>query len=793
MEIVARQKKLRPSQAGFFFQLTSKFESGSNRVTYMIPHGYVGDSTRNGGTISLVDLGFCTKNDCTHFDAWRRQTENFPQAPPDRPNKIRTIAPLLLPKTKAFREKEVLRTSIDRPKRALEEEEEQHPIFYTVGYRRSSARTSVTFGESDSMEKVAKKIADYHIVKMNHSYNDMLGTPVKLEFEVITKDLKIQGGATKKITRWKTKFHIPANFSLGLTQAFLLEGLGFDAEQFQTFKLTGDPATQYFGFVNQTNLEAVITSRLDFDPAVAGRYFMHKKKAIADLFKVKGSDHTRVCLIGIASEFLESPYQKKILLPQTFFSSNPDASAKARYANSVFSGILDDLEVGLNLRRKTLTSVVQDKSLYLRSRQRDTEDLYNNLTVHFQMKPSTSVALGLDDFDIRWDCLQPLKLAQYNMDSLGAVVEGDLASPEGKKILGSIRSSPKKKIRQLASQDLLEGITEEEKTFVTNLLANPAPVNADKLDEERVSATELGEKESALRLEKIRKRQELTQSAKKRKLEQQEAEAAEAEKQRKLQEANRMRQLLETRAAEEEAKKQKQIKEAAAVEAEKQRKLQEAERQRLEEEKNRQAKIKEAQAAAAAQQEAEEAERQRAAEEAERRRIEEEEEAERRRIEEEEEEVDIPVGPFDEVILEETNPLGPYLEDPDLDLDLAGTDPSFREIDNPEPILSTNFVAFTDDPFVGHGTFVAEDEVLVSNNYTVVFEGGVKSDYIEGIGPCCVLAYLRKDRSLDKKFICEYPKNWDGNISLSLYNHHQVPIVPTNDCLSVINVIVNHF
>ena len=786
MEIVERKKKLKPSQAGFFFQLTSKFERGSNRVTYRIPHGYVGDSTKNGGTISLVDLSFCTKDDCTHFDARRQETENFPQAPPYRPNRIRTIAPLLLPKTKVVHEREVLRTSIPRPRRALEDEEEEHSVFYTVGYRRSSARTNFAFGESDSMEKVVKKISEYHISKMNQSYNDMLGTPVKLEYEASTREIKIQGGASKRIVRWKTRFHIPANFSLGLTQMFLLEGLGFDQQQFQSFKLTGDPVTQYYGFVNQTGLEAVITSKSDFDPAVAGRYFMQKKKAISDLFKIKGTDHTRVCTIGIASEFLESPYQKKILLAQAFFSSNPDAKQKAMYANSIFSGILDDLEVGLNLRRKTLTSVVQERSLYLRSRQRETEDLYNNLTVHFQMKPSTSAALGLDDFDIRWDCIQPLKLAQYQMESLGSVVEGDIISPEGRKILGSIRSSPKKKIRQMASQDLLEDITEEEKKVVNNLLGNPAPVDADKLDEERASAQELEAKENQIRLEKTRKRQELTQSAKKRKLEEQEAEAeaAEAERQRRVQES--MRKMQEAKAAEEEAKRLQAAAAAAAAaaaERERQKKIKEAT------ERERQKKIKEAQAAAEAEAEAE-TERQRV--EAERQRLEEEEaEAERRRQEEEEE--DIPVGPFDDVVLEETNPVAPYLEDPDLDLGLGGPDPSFREIENPAPILPTNFVALIDEPFVGHGTFEAEDEVLVSSNYTVVFEGGVRSDYIEGIGPCCVLAYLRGDRSLDKKFICEYPKNWDGNISLSLYNHHQVPIVPTNDCLSVINVIVSHF
>lgn len=117
---------------------------------------------------------------------------------------------------------------------------------------------------------------------------------------------------------------------------FLLEGLGFDQQQIQSFKLTGDLVTQYYGFVNQTPLEAVITSKSDFDPAAAGRYFMQKKKAISDLFKLKGSDHTRVCTIGIASEFLESPYQKKIVLPQAFFSSSPDAKQKAMYANSLF-------------------------------------------------------------------------------------------------------------------------------------------------------------------------------------------------------------------------------------------------------------------------------------------------------------------------------------------------------------------------------------------------------------------------------------------------------------------------
>ena len=125
----------------------------------------------------------------------------------------------------------------------------------------------------------------------------------------------------------------------------------------------------------------------------------------------------------------------------------------------------------------------------------------------------------------------------------------------------------------------------------------------------------------------------------------------------------------------------------------------------------------------------------------------------------------------------------------------AGRPPVLTEIENPAPVIDREYICAVDDNYMGHGDYLPglEDPVL-PKDYFVIFEEGIKSDYVEGIGNCCVLACVQDGAVLESKSSCEYPNNWDGFMTLTFYTDHQAVIYPrADDSLAIINLLVNHY
>ena len=797
MERVTRKRKIKPSQSGHFYQLTSKFLRGERKVCFRLPPGMVGTLTQHGGTISLVNLSFCQR-ECRHFQTRRSLEANFPVPPPPREP---TVARRLLADggPRDFHEREVMtRERIEppptsRPRRGLDDDEDPEQdleIFYTTGYRRPATKTKTTFGEDDSVEMFVNRLASYHLGNINKSYSNLLETPLTIEMAIERVAVKSPSKAVVNVPRGRVSVTLPANFSFGMSERFMLDQLGFSAHQISTFKPAGQSQPVY-GFVNNLGKEATFVAERLTDPAVKGKYVSSRTAEIGSKFRLGTTTQRKVCHITVHSESFVPSYSKKVIVPRSDLaatSGNP--KELALLVVSIFAGILDDVTSELKLDKTSLVCTLQERSVYLRSRLAGDQQVYPNLTLRFQMKTGTAAAFGVTDPDIRWDCVSNLGLAVYNIEPVESVVTGDLSSPVAKRMSKRIRASPKKASKLFYDEEMENKVDADSMTVMKQFLADDSPIDADRLEDEKLSVTQLQELETAIR-HTVRGKEE--------------EEAAKA-KQKKAEEAEKKRLKLEQDRLAKQAERQR------AAEAERQRvaeanRVAEVERQRLAEEERQRVAETERVAEAERQRVAEE-ERQRVEELARQARI-----NETRRAEEafrnlnqggraQPEEVQQPEVQQPEVQREPEVQLHPnaldVLADPNFGpLDPAGLLEPPRDVTiqvpNPAPILPPNFECLVDNPFVGHADFDNDDEYLVASDYAVVFEEGVRADYIEGIGSCCVLAYARSNVGLDKKFLCEYPEYWDGSLTLSLYDNHQSPVSPANDCLSVLSIIVNHF
>ena len=879
MEHVSRKKKLKPSQSGIFMQLCSRFTAGESKLGFSIPHGQIGTLTQRGGTVSLVDLTFCQRDDCRHFETRLLENADYPAPPPPRPATIRMRIPPDIPGERIVEERRILAERLPLPqdpnrfstvnpapsfirqKRALDdddeytEEDEILEMHYTAGFRRNPTISNTSLMEDDDIELFIKRLNGHHIIKMNQAYGDLLGFPVKLEMNVSKVPTVLPNGSTRTMNQAKIKITLPPNFSVGFSEKFFLEAVGFTSRQITSFKMTHDPNTTYYGFVNQRSTEVAFTSERVFDPGNTGRYISNKSQEIKEKFKLKKGDHRRGCNIAIVSENYAPSYTKKISLNEVDLLPPPRSGDKDRalFTVTVFTSILDDVSNELQLNKLALVCTLQGATIYLRCRQPDQADIYPNLTIHFQMKSKTARHLGLTDSDIRWDGLSNLAIGYFQSMEPVDTILGDLNSPTGKKLVKKIKESPKRLRPRLFEETELAAMSQEKIQTVRQFLSDHSPLDLDRLDEEIATTTSLKEKENYLRMSTVTQEQE--EAERKKKMLQRERQRIKLEKLNKQAEVRRLKEIQDKQAEteriaeedrllkehEENKKKRKSAEEAAAAAA---AATTETTPPTTEEER-RDEVFQEAAAATATEATTEEEER--------RDQVFEQTDEEMplaggpeddpagledqaiggpiipAQTEEEEPEpvvvtadvdpnpplviIDDPVDPLPPppaaaaaapvVIVPPRAAAGPEeierggILDEDLDLDPLGVilDPmaDFINVPNPAPILPPQFQCFTDNSFRGHGNFPGDDDNLIGDDYTLIFEEGVRSDYIEGIGSCCVLAYIRKDRTLDNKFLCEYPANWDGHLTLNLYNNHQAPIRPARDCLAILNVIVNHF
>jgi hypothetical protein len=693
------------------------------------------------------------------------------------------------------------RTSqIFRSKRALEDVPDPVQLTYTVGYRRTSARSVVKFNEEDTLNGLANKISNYHMMKINQTYNNLL--PTQARFTMATAQVQIMN-SSKTSLRGKVTVHLPPMLSLGFSEAFILGGLGFAQDQIISFSLSDDPATQLFGFQNKTEEELVITSKNSFNPNLQGIVLLTTVEGAKDKFKISPADHKRTCSITVASETYSASYAKNLVVDRAFLQSfeNLTTDTKALYCRSLMTTMLDDICANMSLPDKSLSAELLDENLYFRTSKKFTRlatNPYPNLTVHIEMSKRLSDVLGLSFHDFRWDCVNDLGIGRYEGVALSQeAMQSHLESPEVKKMSLKFKDSPKrikKKLFDIAEGELME---KSEAKEVETLLNNTDPLNLDKLAEERFEA------ERQLDIE-----QRARNKAAHKKLEQEAKQKQEDIKRRRKEmiEEEQLKKAEEKRLAEE-AKKMQLEQERLVNE----QLLKEFEEKR----KNTGGGVARSPAAkrttpspeAGADDDPPDV------------------------VVDDPPDVvvvddppdvvvDDPVdataggGPVDPAVVAGGGPLDPAVAAPPVAAPPVAAPPvaappvaappvappvdpnlDMWDVRNPAAPLPENFVCATETSLRGHSEFhPPAGKYVLPDEYFILFEEGVKSDYIEGVGPCCVMAWVKDGSPVDKKSGCEYPVCWNGVMTLSFYDNHQAIITPAIDnSLVTLNLLVNHY
>ena len=854
MDRSGRKRRWKPSQAGSFFLLSSKFEAGDQKVSFTIPSHQLGAATRDGGTLALVDIHFCQSEACPHFRPNITRKVGFPAAPPAWNPTVEVQLPPQVDPEEAVEPEEGFQETLPLPgdptrstiafrrSRGLSD---HFFIDYTAGYTRNCSKSTAKFAEDDNVDVFAKKVSTYHLSRINEAYGDMLASPVTLDF-VLANVTTPEG---LKQTMAKTTITLPPNFNLGFSQKFALEALGYTHRQISAFHPREMASVTVYGFMNPTNAPAAFISEVPASPAKTGRSFFLKKELGAK-FVLGATTQKRIAKIDIVTESYIPAFSKRLQLDETFagtWESVPE-EARSQYAKDLLSSILEDVTSEMKLTPNVLLTQMVDGSLYLRSRQSaSASPPYPNLTIHFEMPSEVSRSLGLTMFDVRWNGIDDLKVGEYTA-SWGPSDPTTIASPAKADIDTAVRTTPKKVRTSLYDENDRRGMDEESSAVMVAMLNNRAPLDLDELDREKQKALELAQTEENIRRARALKAEEERSKAEKARKEQEERAAAETHRKLEEERERLKKEEAERQALAEEKEERLRLAAAAALakatdEQEQTRIEQEETRRRVEEkkaeiERQRIAEENEKKRLAdLAAKEAElkrikdEAEKKKADAEAERIRLEKEEierkeqekaaeeerkriaaakaaldaaavEAERQRIEEEERKKELAAriaallprrGPDPPI----AGPADPALAAPDPPV--AAPDPPIavpaplRNIPNPAARPETEFYALVDNPHRGHADFVPDGDVLVSDTYTVLFEEGNRTDFVEGLGLCCVLAHIRKDVPLYQKYVCEYPVYWDGHITLSLYDSHLAPISPTRDSLATISLLVNHF
>ena len=764
MEFVSRKRKWKATRSGTFFQLTAEFVPGQKNVYFSLPSGYVGALTREGGLISLVDLRFCQRDGCQHFRPDLSDRLDLPTQPPPRPATVKRRLPPAVPDDVEVLEPQVLfdslplpsdpakTTSLARPRRSPQEEETEDALTYTVGYRRETSKSAITFGEDDSLDGLARKLSTYHFKKMGEAYSDLLSPTPKLEI-IPSVVSRVIGKTTRTMNVAKVRVTLPPLFRVAVTEKFALEIIGFRPNQIAEFSVDELPGEPLYGFVNNTGAPQTYAAEKEYVPSHTARQIMASTPAIAGRFKRRPSDHTKSCTLQVVSQAFTSSYSRTIAVPPA------DANEPVPvFVQSLFNTILQDVTSEMKLSRGALTAQLAPQALWLRPRNPlgAAADLaYPNLTLHFKTSSRTSKRLGLYSFDFRWDGMTDYKVAEFPADSSAG--NGSFDTPGAERRLSrTLSESPKKTRSRLLDDDLLAAATTENETSTLQMfLANPEPLDLDRLEEEKRLAEAQEQSEGIIRTVRVLKEEEARVAEERRKTAEEDREARRKERER-LAQVDR-------------------IKKQEEAEAERVRQEKAAERARLQE----QDRLKKLEAEKRLETERKQREEEAAAAET-RRREEEEAAAETRRREEEEAAAAPPRVPTPPHIIVMDPPSPPPTDEMD--------------VPNPEPVKLGYYTAAIDEAFRGHADFNPEppNNSLVPPDYTVVFEEGSRTDYIAGVGPCCVLAYVRENQPLDNKYTCEYPPNWDGGITLSLYNNHQASITPTRNCLALLSVQVCH-
>ena len=454
MELSKRKKRRR--NEGFFAMLCSKANRNDTRFSFRLPHGVTGNLTQEGGTLTLVDITFC-QGDCDHFRGTRIAKQNFPQAPPERAETIRMRQPGVVDPDPYVIEQPILLdllplpgnptefSQIFRSRRALGEDDLSY-IMYTAGYRKQNLKSTVNFSIEDTLSALLNRISSYHVSRINQSYNNLLPTQAKIV--MVTEHVKV-GPAGKTTVRGKVTINLPPLLSLGFSEKFLVEGLGFDESQYINFTLSTDPSTQLYGFQNKSTEEMVITSNRNFNPNTQGNLFFTSVEGAAERFHIRESDHQKALTMSIATEHFVSSYTKKMKVSNQAVESveNTDQNTRALNSRSILETILEDVCVNLNLPPESLTSELDDGILYLRSKKKFLKMAttpYPNLTIHIQVPPALSKVLGFHHYDFRWDCVSELNIANFDNTNLAPeTIKKHLQTPEGKKLSNAVKSSPK--------------------------------------------------------------------------------------------------------------------------------------------------------------------------------------------------------------------------------------------------------------------------------------------------------------------------------------------------------------